>query len=125
MIPLASAAAAVFNLVCTGTTFIGVGLDAIKKQNQTPYSETFRVDLNAERWCYGKCETTAHIYRVSPTMIMLKLEQDEKIGSESFISLNREDGSIIDRTRGIGTFIVMNTGKCQPAPFTGFPARKF
>jgi hypothetical protein len=57
-------------------------------------------------------------------MIMLKLEQDEKVGSESFISLNREDGSIVDRTR-VGTFIVMNTGKCQPAPFTGFPARKF
>ena len=103
MIPLASAAAAVFNLVCTGTTFIGVGLDAVKKQTQTqtPYAETFRIDLNAERWCYGKCETTAHIYRVSPIMIMLKLEHDEKIGSESFISLNREDGSIIDRTRGI------------------------
>lgn len=124
MIPLASATAAVFNLVCTGTTFIGAGLDAIKKQNQTPYTETFRVDLNAERWYYGKCETTAHIYRVSPTMIMLKLEQDEKIDSEGFISLNREDGSIVDRT-GVGTFIVMNTGKCQPAPFTGFPARKF
>lgn len=124
MILVAFAAAAVFNLDCTGTTFIGAGLDAIKKQNQTPYAETFRIDLNAERWCSGKCETTTHIYRVSPTMIMLKLEQDEKIGSESFISLNREDGSVLDRTR-VDTFIVMNTGKCQSAPFTGFPARKF
>jgi hypothetical protein len=123
--PATLAAAVAFNLVCTGTSFIGTGLDALKKENQSSYTETFRIDLDSERWCSGKCETTDPIYRVSRTKIVLKFEQDEKIGSESFILLNREDGSILDRTKVSGAFMFMNTGKCERAPFSGFPARRF
>lgn len=118
------AVAAAFNLVCTGTTYIGAGMTALKKENQSAYSATFRIDLDAERWCSGECTTTEHIYAIGQTKIMLKLEQDEKIGSESFISLNREDGSILDRTK-VNDFMIMNMGKCERAPFTGFPTRKF
>lgn len=125
MTSVALAAAMAFNLVCTGTTYIGSGMDALKKENRSPYSETFRIDLGAERWCSGKCVTTSRIYRFSQTRIMLKLEQDDRIGLESFISLNREDGSIVDRTKASEEFIIMNTGKCERAAFTGFPARKF
>jgi hypothetical protein len=56
---------------------------------------------------------------------MLKLEQDEKTDFESFISINREDGSILDRTKMTGGFMIMHTGKCERAPFGGFPVRKF
>jgi len=124
VIPAALAVTAAFNLVCTGTTYIGTGTAALKKENQSPYSATFRIDLDAERWCSGDCATTEHIYAIGQTKIVLKLEQDEKIGSESFISLNREDGSILDRTK-VSDFMIMNSGKCERSPFTGFPIRKF
>ena len=117
-------AAAAFNLFCTGTSSVGEGFSGLKKENQSPYSETFRIDLDAQRWCSGKCETTSPIYQVGSTKIMLKLEQDEKVPSESFILLNREDGSVLDRTK-VGTFMIMNIGKCERQPFSGFPARKF
>ena len=56
---------------------------------------------------------------------MLKFEDDETQGWESFILLNREDGSILDRTKWSGELMLMNSGKCERAPFTGFPARRF
>ena len=117
----ALAAVAAFNLVCSGTTFIG----DIKKENQSAYSETFRIDLDERRWCAGTCETTNQVFSVSTTEIILKLEQDKETGYESFISLNRENGSILDRNKINYQLIYMHTGKCERAPFTGFPARKF
>jgi len=114
-----------FNLVCTGTTYIGATkLDALKKENQLPYAETFRIDLKQGRWCSGKCQTTSPIYNIGSTSIMLKLEQDKEAGTESFISINREDGKVLDRTT-VDTMILMNIGECERAPFTGFPALKF
>lgn len=124
MTPILVAAAAAFNLVCSGTSFVGEGLAALKKENQTPYNQIFRIDLAAGRWCLGSCETTDSIYNINSTKIMLKYEHDDKLGSESFILLNREDGTILDRTK-LEAFMIMNTGKCDPAPFSGFPARKF
>ena len=119
------ATVAAFNLICTGTTFLGSGTDALKKENQFAYSETFRVDLHSGRWCSGNCATTSPIYSVDPTKIMLKLEEDKTMGWESFILLNREDGSILDRTKMGGELMAMSTGNCERAPFTGFPARRF
>ena len=114
-----------FNLICTGTTYIGATrLDALKKENQLPYAQTFRIDLNERRWCSGKCETTSPIYNIGATTIMLKLEQDKEANTESFISINREDGKVLDRTI-VDTMLIMNTGQCERAPFTGFPALKF
>ena len=89
------AAVVAFNLVCSGTTFIG----SLKKENQSPYSEIFRIDLNSGRWCSGRCETTKSVHNADQTRIMLKLEEDASTGWESFIQLNREDGSILDRRR--------------------------
>jgi len=124
VIPAVLAVAAAFNLVCSGTTYIGAGMDALKKENQSAYAATFRIDLDAERWCAGDCKTTEHIYAIGLTKIMLKLERDEKIPSESFISLNREDGSVLDRSK-VADFMIMHIGKCERAPFSGFPIRKF
>jgi len=115
------AAATAFNLVCLGATFIG----DIKKENESPFIQTFRIDLDAQRWCAGNCETTSRIFSVSDTMIMLKLEHDKEAGDESFISLNRENGVILDRTRFNHQFFSMKTGTCERVPFTGFPAKRF
>lgn len=125
MTPAALAVATAFNLLCTGTTFYGPGSDYLKKENQAPYTQTFRIDLKAERWCSGACQTTDRIYQIGQTRIMLKLEQDEATGSESFISLSREDGSLLDRTKVSNDLLFMNTGKCSRVAFTGFPARQF
>jgi len=120
MIGLAAAVAA-FNLVCSGTTHIG----DVKKEHQSAYAQTFRIDLDAQRWCWGKCETTEPIYSVSATEIMLKLAQDKAAGNETFISLNRENGAVLDRTKFNFQLFIMNTGKCEKAAFSGFPAKKF
>lgn len=115
------AAVTAFNLVCSGTTFIG----DVKKENQSAYAATFRIDLNAKRWCVGQCETTSPIFGISSTQIILKLEEDKNSGYESFISLNRENGAILDRTKIDYKPFIMQSGKCERAPFTGFPAIKF
>src|SRR3954447_5804437 len=106
-----------FNLICTGTAYVGATrVDALKKENQLPYAETFRINLKEGRWCSGKCQTTSAIYSIGPTTIMLKLEQDKEASTESFISINREDGKILDRTTA-DTMLLMNTGECERALF--------
>lgn len=120
MTPLIAAVAA-FNLICNGTTFVG----DMKKENQSAYSQTFRIDLEVGRWCSGACETTDTIARISDTQIVLKLEREDEPHFESFILLNREDGSILDRTKFDYQLLIMSSGKCKRGPFTGFPARKF
>ena len=65
-----------FNLMCTGTTYVGATrLDALKKGNQLPYAETFRIDLKEGRWCSGKCQTTSVIYSIRPTTIIPKVHR--------------------------------------------------
>lgn len=88
------ALAATFNLVCSGTSYIG----GIKKENQSQYNETFRISLDSGRWCYGACKTTSNIFGVNDTQILLKIE-DDKEGNDTMISLNRENGSVLDRVR--------------------------
>ena len=121
MIAIALATAAAFNLVCTGTTFIG----GVRKENQSPFNETYRLDLSAKRWCAGSCPRTNEILSADERSIMLKNDSDEKVNFESFILLNREDGSVLDRTKIDGQLWVMNSGRCERAVFSGFPARKF
>lgn len=110
-----------FNLICTGTMVTAGGAQGNGSQ---PSRIEIRVDLSSRRFCYDDCRETQPIYSVSGTEIILR---NETIPSESFSyfhRVNRESGASFSSVRMDGVTIT-STGRCEPAPFTGFPARRF
>lgn len=119
----ALAIAAAFNLVCAGEQLSMTGDKSATKIEQ--FSITYRVDLNAARWCMDECTQTQPFHSVAPTQLIFKRVYN--IGGkddwmESFV--NRESGSY-SSTLAIGSIIVVRTGDCKAETFTGFPSRKF
>ena len=126
MYALLLAAAASFDLVCQGTETTGMmgGGLALKDQKQAPFAEEYRIDLDAKRWCSGACSTTAIINDVSETRIRFELDKIPDFSMDTIAEVNREDGQYMYRKRA-GDFVVLRLGQCEPAPFRGFPKRKF
>ena len=54
-----------YDLTCKGTEQKETGKPA------TPWAETFRIDLDAKRWCRGDCRTAARIDAVTPDEIVI------------------------------------------------------
>lgn len=118
--------AATFNLICTGTSTHGKLFDfKAAKANERPFKKELRVDLVRMRWCLGECTTTTPIVSVSDTKIVFEAEDDG--GFDTVHMVNRESGTYGYRMRdmNIGYLMMMETGSCERAPFTGFPHRKF
>lgn len=122
---LLASTAALFNLVCTGTQFIGGPADIWAGKNKTPYSVEYRIDLKAERWCFGNCASTRPIHRVDSTQIVFEMSEDST--GDNLVVVNRESGAFLDRQRFLGAegYTSMRYGTCVRAPFKGFPARRF
>ena len=108
-----------FDLVCTGTIST---VEKGRSKNKEPTSVRYRVDLERGRYCLGKCTTTQPIHSVTSTEIVLRFWQD---GDAGYITrINREDGSYSDVMR-LGDGRLVDIGKCERAPFSGHPDRKF
>lgn len=119
-LPLAMAAA--FNLVCSGTqdtVAFGKTLETAK-----PFQATLSVDLDAKRFCFEGCEQTLTIVSVSDTEIVLQRQAYPKDRANFERTINRESGQMYSRIE-ISGVVLISYSKCQAAPFTGFPARKF
>lgn len=119
MIALALQAAAAFNLLCTGATL----------ENQQPTGEpmevVLRVDLNAMRFCFDDCGSTIAIARLTDTEILFQDEPMEQWpGARILRRVNRESGEYFAQI-GTSAISVGSHGRCNPAPFTGFPQRRF
>ena len=122
-----AAAAAAFDLLCSGTTTIGT-LGHSGEESTKPFSETYRVDLGSKRWCFGGCTETHPIYEVTPERIVFERDERGELNDTlSFVS--RENGAFFWRYRGgfVGTdvYVIVQQGKCERRPFSRFPARKF
>jgi len=109
-----------FNLVCSGTMRTGpVGL-ALPEEAGEPFSITYRIDLDARRWCSDACETVESLAGIVEGQILLR-------------DLHAADGSNVvtifpARVRFTDTLIegdraTLRSGTCRPEPFSGFPYR--
>lgn len=124
MIHLAAAAAATFNLVCTGTieseSFYG-------GKKTEPYSYTYRLNLDSKKWCEQDCKVLHHIADVQPGVLVLSPRKDiDTATRKEFTSgeINRETGRqtiLATSGRRDGILIMKWEGQCEKAPFSGFP----
>ena len=116
---LAVAAATAFNLVCVGTTYSG-------GTQRTAFSLDLRVDLETQRYCMDDCRQTLPIRSVTPTEIFF--ENGPTSSSVIVRRVNRESGAYFSEVKTDLVMIKFHStsyGRCEPAPFTGFPTRKF
>lgn len=123
MIFQAAAAAAAFNLICTGT----VQSTSATGRTATPYSMTYRIDLSQGKWCDGECAAPRDLARVLPTQLVLQDDNEDSPRRREMmvVQIDRDTGAHrIFATSGIGVAaIVMRwEGRCQRAPFSGFPS---
>lgn len=111
-------AIAAFNLICTGTARTGpVGL-ALPEAGGEPFTITYRIDLASRTWCSDACDAPEPLAEVTDTEILLR-------------DVHRPSGShliIVGRLLGIfadtaidGPTAILRSGRCEQAPFTGFP----
>lgn len=119
---MAAAAAAAFNLVCTGTVTVAGG----DRDGARPYRTAYRIDLASGKYCEGDCRLVRDIAEVQPTRITLDERGNVAPGSSDY-SIN-----VIERDSGAQTILtasgrrgamlyVKSTGRCESQPFTGFP----
>ncbi|CAN5361128.1 hypothetical protein BH10PSE14_BH10PSE14_28990 [soil metagenome] len=110
---------AAFDLICVGTstqTKNGV------EQRPAPLESRLRIDLDADRWCGGPCDETAHFEKIEERKLTFF---DQNIGSfVNTLTINRESGAYFFY-RLSGRDAEIATAHCERAPFSGFPARKF
>ena len=85
---------AAFNLVCSGTMRTGpLGL-AMPESDGTPFSITYRIDLDGRSWCSDACETTEPLADAFENVLILR-EQHHPAGS-SVILVNPALGRFTD-----------------------------
>lgn len=112
-------AASSFDLVCAGTIST---VEQGKVSAKVPTKGRYRIDLDRGRYCTAKCTTSEPIYSVTSTEIVLRFQKYEDAGYVT--KINREDGSYTDVFM-LGDSRIVDVGKCERAPFSGLPERKF
>ena len=115
------AAAAAFNLICSGTQMTNTGQPGSVEQE--PFTVVYRIDLEERRWCIAGCTETQLLQSVGETEIVFK-RRETQTGDFFDMSVNRESGDYVSLIK-FGSRNVIRTGNCKRAPFTGFPSRKF
>ena len=117
MITLAMASAAAFDLMCVGTETRLLPMPITEK----PFEIHLRIDLNAERWCSGGCESTQHIYLIGDTVIYFDNIDDKHV--DAYRTVSRETGRY-DHDVKMGSSLVHQMASCTRAPFSGFPGER-
>jgi nitrate reductase NapAB chaperone NapD len=117
------AMAATFNLVCSGSGLTVIGAEPNTKTTEKDFNLVYRIDLDSRRYCIDKCESTSKLEAVTSTELVFKFVNESETFS-SYVKVNRESGAYLS-TFKMGQVTSMQFGKCVPAPFTGFPTRKF
>jgi hypothetical protein len=121
----AAAAAALFNLVCTGTRHT----ESVYHKKNEPFSYTYRFDLDRKIFCDGDCHATRPIPAVLPTRLRLTDDRVDNaaMSVSDFVYIDRQTGefhgtytyvSMRDRN---GLLLIESTGHCERVDFTGFP----
>jgi hypothetical protein len=114
LIAVGTAAVLAFNLVCSGTVIAA---------KPAEFSLVIRVDLKSQRYCMDECDHTLPIDQITETEIRFVDDPAGPNGIQRRVS--RESGRYYSRTRIEGWLDETDVGRCEVAPFTGFPERKF
>lgn len=123
MLAAAAAAAAAFNLVCTGTLYHKSYFD----EGTEPYTYTYRIDLAHRKYCEEACGVLRDIADIHPVVLVLEPDKDiDTATKHEFFrtSIDRLSGhqTTLDTSgRGIDILIMKWEGQCERQPFTGFP----
>lgn len=119
----AVAAAAAFNLVCSGTVTTESVFDG---KTSKPYEYTYRIDLNAKKYCTDECIGLRDIADIQPMQITLS---ETKVDTPrehhwSYMRIDRGTGA----HKGVSAsgvrasrMILEWNGTCEKSEFTGFP----
>jgi hypothetical protein len=113
-------AAVAFNLVCSVTS--------VSEGRSTPATIVYRVDLDASRYCTDDCRQTLSLARTTESDIVFQDGPSPYTGLLNHTRVSRESGNYFSRISGsMGSIemLIVTTGSCERAPFTGFPARQF
>ena len=118
---LVAAAAAAFNLNCTGQR------EAISElgTNSEAFVHNLRIDTEQRKWCEGECKRQFDIQEVRPDIIIMKrkTEQTSLSFDTTDWSIDRQSGSysFFYQAKGRAGITVTKKGTCEPEEFTGFP----
>lgn len=124
MLYFALAAAATFNLVCTGTT----EKTDYNGSKSEPYTATYRVDTGARLWCENDpeaCKQPESLADINTVAIKF-IDTTTDTPNQYFRyvdQVNRESGrhqTLIISGRGSAIRTVKQEGHCEPAAFSGF-----
>lgn len=125
MVSMALAAAAAFNLVCSGT----MTAETIAGNKREPYTAIYRVDLDRQLWCESECRAHHPIQSVQPGSLTLHSDEVDSPSEKSSMlnQIDRVTGKhlITSTKKTYGRFamiiIMKYDGQCERQPFTGFP----
>lgn len=116
-------AARQFDLQCAGSR-----LEVVDGAPE-PYEYGFRIDLDANRWCWAHCERTFEIQEVAPDKITFFED------SEDTYRKRQNRWNSVSRTTGEHELLTIETrplvryykvqGRCTAQPFSGFPTALF
>ena len=111
-------AALAFNLICSGTMRTGpVGL-ALPERDGEPFTVTYRIDVDAGRWCSDACDEVEPLASIFEGQILLR-DRHGANGSNVVTvipALRRFTDTAIE-----GDTATLRSGTCEAAPFSGFP----
>lgn len=111
-----------FDLVCKGKEQKQTGVPA------TAWSERFRIDLDAKRWCRGACKSAAEIGSITADEIVLS-DSRATIGGPGDVetTLSRTNGAIKEYVMmgWSGSAASLAEGKCTRDSFSGLPGQRF
>lgn len=108
-----------YDLHCKGTEQKETGKPAVA------WVETFRIDLDAKRWCRGDCRTAARIDAVTADDIAISNSRANSGGANgTALSFSRTTGEVREYVDGGAAFEIAK-GKCTRELFSGMPGTKF
>ena len=112
-----------FNLVCSGTMTTNGTLPSPDRA----YSYTYRIDLDAGKWCEEDCKTIYKIAAIQPAQITLDDSEttDPVLGRskmQNFISRETGKQTITANSVYFGRASIVHwNGRCERTEFSGFP----
>jgi hypothetical protein len=111
-----------YDLTCKGTEQKETGKPA------TPWAETFRIDLDAKRWCRGDCRAAARIDSVTADEIVITSSRATSGGpTGTALAFSRTTGEVREYMESgwAGGAFDIAKGKCTRDLFSGLPGAKF
>lgn len=118
-----------FDLACSGTMSTNLFGGRVRiPERSTPWTQTYRIDLENGLWCKDECTNILPIIEATAGSLVLMKTADDGFS----IWINRVTGKAFDSLRhemepnmGGGTIVISSEGPCERKDFTPFPHSVF